>query len=188
MKDGARLVDCVWNMMAHVQKPDFIFRRNGLVHLNRSGYQFSRLLAAEACASALVMQDTPRSEIMWEYWLPTSFASSPFTSPPVRHRVPSGFKCTLLDFLHQGFGSHVISYCFWGHHYWRQVQVLILWCMYVCVWSFTKDRLYINKLHSFKECKQHVDAAMPLNHTHIQHLPHGGYKGQLEITSHINCL
>jgi len=23
------------------------------------------------------------------YWLPTPFASFPFTSPPVRHRVPS---------------------------------------------------------------------------------------------------
>ena len=26
----------------------------------------------------------------WEYWLPTPFASFPFTSPPVRHRVPPG--------------------------------------------------------------------------------------------------
>jgi len=28
-------VDCVWNLMAHAQKPDFVFRRNGRVHLNR---------------------------------------------------------------------------------------------------------------------------------------------------------
>jgi len=28
-------VDCVWNVMAHSQKPDFVFRRNGRVHLNR---------------------------------------------------------------------------------------------------------------------------------------------------------
>ena len=40
------LLDCVWNVMAHAQKPDFIFRRNGRVHLNRRGRQFSRLLAA----------------------------------------------------------------------------------------------------------------------------------------------
>ena len=26
---------------------------------------------------------------MQDYWLPTQFASFPFTSPPVRHRVPS---------------------------------------------------------------------------------------------------
>jgi hypothetical protein len=89
-------VDYVWNVMAHAQQPDFVFRRNGRVHLNRRERQFSRLLAAEVCASALVMLDTPRSEVVWEYWLHTPFASFPFTSPPVRHRVPSGFKGTLL--------------------------------------------------------------------------------------------
>jgi hypothetical protein len=29
-------------------------------------------------------------------WLPTPFASFPFTSPPVRHRVPSRFNWTLV--------------------------------------------------------------------------------------------
>ena len=43
------------NVMAHAQKPDFVYRRNGRVHLNRRGRQFSRLLAAEVCASAVVM-------------------------------------------------------------------------------------------------------------------------------------
>ena len=80
--------------MAHAQKTDFVFCRNGGVHLNRRGRQFSRLLAAEVCAPALVMLDTPRSEVVWEYWLPTPFASFLFTSPPVRYRVPSGFKRT----------------------------------------------------------------------------------------------
>jgi hypothetical protein len=51
-------LDCVWNAMAHAQKPDFVFRRNRPVHLNRQGRQFSRLLAAEVCASAVVMLDT----------------------------------------------------------------------------------------------------------------------------------
>ena len=76
--------------MAHAQKPDFVFPRNGRVHSNRWGRQFSRLLAAEVCASAWVMLDRPRSVVAWEYWLPTPFASFPFTSPPVRHRVPPG--------------------------------------------------------------------------------------------------
>jgi len=31
------VVECVWNMMTHAQKPDFVFRRNGRVHLNRRG-------------------------------------------------------------------------------------------------------------------------------------------------------
>jgi len=53
--------------MAHAQKPDFVFRLNGRVHLNRQGAsrQFSRLLAAEVCASAVVMLDTPCSEVAW---------------------------------------------------------------------------------------------------------------------------
>ena len=58
-------VDCVWNVIAHAQKPDFVFRRNGRVHLNRRRCQFSRLLAAEVCASAIVRLDTPRSEVEW---------------------------------------------------------------------------------------------------------------------------
>jgi hypothetical protein len=52
-------VDCVWYVMAHAQEPYFGFRRNGRVHLNRRGRQFSRLLAAEVCASAVVMLITP---------------------------------------------------------------------------------------------------------------------------------
>jgi hypothetical protein len=58
------VLDCVWNVMAHAQKPDFVFRRNGRVHLNRQGLQFSRLLAAEVCGSAVVMLDTPCSEVV----------------------------------------------------------------------------------------------------------------------------
>jgi hypothetical protein len=57
-------VDCVWNVMGHAQKPDFVFRRNGRVHLNRRGRQFCRLLAAEVCASAVVMLDTQSSEVV----------------------------------------------------------------------------------------------------------------------------
>ena len=74
--------------MSHAQKPHFVFPRNGQFHLNRWGRQFSRLLAAEVCASASVMMDRPRSEVAREYWLPTPFASFPFTSPPMRHSVP----------------------------------------------------------------------------------------------------
>jgi len=40
------MVDASWNVMAHAQKPDFVFRRNGRVHLNWRGRQIIRLLAA----------------------------------------------------------------------------------------------------------------------------------------------
>jgi hypothetical protein len=58
-------LDCVWNVMVHAQKPDFFFRWNWRVHLNRRGRQFSGLLAAEVCVSAVVMLDTPCSEVVW---------------------------------------------------------------------------------------------------------------------------
>jgi hypothetical protein len=48
-------LEATWNVMAHAQKPNFVFRRNGRVHLNRRGRQFSRLLAAEVCALAFIV-------------------------------------------------------------------------------------------------------------------------------------
>jgi len=58
-------VEASSNVMAQAQKADFVFRRNGRVHLNRRGRQFSQLLAAELCAPAVVMLDTPCSEVVW---------------------------------------------------------------------------------------------------------------------------
>ena len=39
-------------VMAHAQKPDLVFQRNGRVHLYRRGCQFSRVLAFLECGSA----------------------------------------------------------------------------------------------------------------------------------------
>jgi len=74
-------VDCVWNVMAHAQKPNFVFRRNGWVHLNRRGLQFSRLQAAEVCASTIVMLDTPCSEVVWRVLVTHSIRQFPFHYP-----------------------------------------------------------------------------------------------------------
>ena len=74
-------LDCVWNVMAHAQKPDFVFRRNGRVHLNRRGRQFSRLLAAEVCASVVVTLDTPCSEIVWRVLATHSIRQFPLHFP-----------------------------------------------------------------------------------------------------------
>ena len=53
------------NVMAHAHKPDFVFRRNGRVHLNqRGGVSSVDYCAAEVCASAVVMLDTPCSEVV----------------------------------------------------------------------------------------------------------------------------
>jgi hypothetical protein len=99
-------VDCVWNVMAHAQKPDFVFRWNGRVHLNRQGRQFSRLLAAEVCASAVVMVDTPCSEVVWSVLATHSIRQFPLHFPPVRHRVPSHFNWTLPPSTSATIHSH----------------------------------------------------------------------------------
>ena len=79
--------------MAHAQKPDFIFPRNGRVHSNRWGRQFSRLLAAKVCPSAWVMLDRPRSEVAWDYWLPTPYARFPFRASPCAIRFRTSSTC-----------------------------------------------------------------------------------------------
>jgi hypothetical protein len=77
----AKAVDCIWNVMAHAHKPDFVFRRNGRVHLNRRGRQFSRLLAPEVCASAVVMLDTPCYEVVWRVLATHSILQFPLHFP-----------------------------------------------------------------------------------------------------------
>ena len=81
--------------MAQSQKTDFVFRRNGRVHLNRRGHQFSRLLAAKLCASVVVMLDTTCSEVVWRVLATHSTRQFPFSSSPVRHHVPSHFNWTI---------------------------------------------------------------------------------------------
>ena len=76
-----RVVDYVWNVIAPAQRRDFVFRRNGRVHLNRRGLQFSRLLAAEVCASVVVMLDKPCSEVVWRVLATHSIRQFPLHFP-----------------------------------------------------------------------------------------------------------
>jgi hypothetical protein len=105
-KEGkATELDCVWNVMAHAQKPDFVFRRNVRVHLNRQGRQFSRLLAAEVCASAVVMLDIPSSEVVWRVLAMHFIRQFPlhFLLPCVTvcHHISAGLYHTLPHENHQ---------------------------------------------------------------------------------------
>jgi hypothetical protein len=113
MRRNQILSYCVWNVMAHAQKPDYVLLRfecDGTCAETRfrllakrtslfkssGGRQFSRLLAVEVCASAVVMLDTPCSEVVWRVLATHSIRQLLFTSPPVRHHVPSHFNWTLL--------------------------------------------------------------------------------------------
>jgi hypothetical protein len=99
-EEGLYNVDCVWNAMAQAHKPDFVFRRKEQVHLNRRGLQFSRLLAAEVCASAIVMLDTPCSEVVWWVLATHSILQFSLHFPSLRPRVPSHFNWTLRQTQH----------------------------------------------------------------------------------------
>jgi len=100
-----RKVDCVWNVMAHAQKPDFVFRPNGRVHLNRRGRQFSRLLATEVCASVVVMLDTPCSEVVWRVLTTHSIRQFPLHFPSRASPCAITFQLDFTYTVGRGFLS-----------------------------------------------------------------------------------
>ena len=85
----------------HAQKPDFVFRRNGWVHLNRRSRQFSRLLAAELCASAVVMLDTPCSEVVWRVLATHSIRQFPLHFPSLASPCAITFQMESNNQRHQ---------------------------------------------------------------------------------------
>jgi len=105
-------------MMAHALKPDSVFQRNGRVQLYRPWCQFSGVLAFLQCGS----RENDCSNTGWTVssqaencWLPSPFASFPFTSPPVRHRVPSDSVSTLPSLHKQMSLSDVFCTSQSGH-------------------------------------------------------------------------
>ena len=126
------LVEHVWNVMAHAQKPDLVFQRNGRVHLNRQGHQFSRLLAAEVCASAVimvVMLDTPCSEAECKtagYPLHSPVSPSlPLPCVTVCHQVSTELYLKLAMTI--SFSYVVSYYLLTNNHTKRQFPTPISW-------------------------------------------------------------
>jgi hypothetical protein len=82
------------------QKPDIVFRRNGQVHLNRpvgasvlstTGSQYVLISGINAGYTMF------RGSVKGTSY-PLHYTSLPFTSPPVRHRVPSHFNWSLRTY------------------------------------------------------------------------------------------
>jgi len=101
------VVDCAWKEMVHAQIANFPFRRNRQVHLNRCGRRFSRPLAAEVCASAVVMLDRPCCEIVWRVLATHSIRQFPLHFPTpcvtVCHHVSTGLYELVQDERAEGF-------------------------------------------------------------------------------------
>jgi len=101
--------------MAHAQKPDFVFRRNGLFHLNRRGASVQSTTGSRGVriggsnAGYTLFRGSVKST-----GCPLHSPVSPFTSPPVRHCVPSRFKwslptrCNILNILPS---AHKVYFC-----------------------------------------------------------------------------
>ena len=98
-------VDCVWNMTAHAQKQDFVFRaKRKSPFKSARGRQFSRLLAAEVYASAVVMLDTPCSEVVWRVLATQSIRQFPL------HFISRTPPCTIT--FQPDSSTCILRYCF----------------------------------------------------------------------------
>jgi hypothetical protein len=80
--------------MAHAQKPDFVFRRNGRVHLNRRGAS----VQSTAGSRSVRISGSNAGYTMFRGSVKST--GYPFHFPPARHRVPSHFNRTLRTGLH----------------------------------------------------------------------------------------
>jgi len=137
---GCSLLDTSWNVMAHAQKPDFVFRRNGRVHLNWQGRQFSRLLAAEVCASVVVMLDTPCFEVVWRVLATHSIRQ-------FLHHFPSRASLYAIPFQLESTSGEAMLACL------RAWLVVLMGLMFTCC-----------MLH-FLQC--HVSVVQLTEHTNI---------------------
>ena len=102
-------VEASWNVMAHAQKPDFVFRRNRRVHLNRrrgpvqltTGSRGVRISGSNAGYTMF------RGRVKGTVY-PLHSPVSP--SLPVRHRVPSHFNWSVKFDLYVSKVSDEVRY------------------------------------------------------------------------------
>ena len=82
--------------MAHSQKPRFrLSAKKASPFKSAGGRHFSRLLAAELYASAVVMLDTTCSDVVWRILATHSIPHFSLQFPSVRHRVPPHLNWSL---------------------------------------------------------------------------------------------
>ena len=147
--------------MSHVQKPDFVFRWNGRVHLSLQGRQFSCLLAAEVCGSAVVMLDTPCSEVVWRVLSTHSIRQFPLHFPlpcvTVCHHISTGlYVCMLTEHSLSNINLHIARpYCptkrkylttFYPKLYGKSMW---MWCDEMCVLEH-KSLSFLSAVRSHK--------------------------------------
>ena len=101
-----RVLDCVWNVMCTQAENRFrLSAKRKSLFKSAGGRQFSRLLAAEVWASALVMLDTPCSKVVWRVLATHSIRQFP-------HHFPSRVSpCAITFQLDSIWETPVFSFC-----------------------------------------------------------------------------
>ena len=75
-------LECISNVIAHAQKPDFrLSAKRTSPFKAAGGRQFSRLMAAEVCASAVIMLGIACSEVVWRVLATHCICQFPLHSP-----------------------------------------------------------------------------------------------------------
>jgi len=142
-----------WNVMAHAQKPDLVFQRNGRVHLNwRRGGSVQSITGSRGVRISGSNGSNAGYTMFWgrvqDYWLPTPLACFPFTSPTVRHRVLSGFNWP-LPYLWQSAVASQACYLYsmfrniqWHDGWWVIMALPLDWlpASYGKTWKFCKSQ------------------------------------------------
>jgi hypothetical protein len=97
-------IDCVWNVMAHVQKPDFVFRRNGRVHLNRRGASVQSTAGSRGVrisgSSLRLKRDGTRAETIFRL---SPKRTSPFKSAGSSVRLTAGSRGVRISISNAGY-------------------------------------------------------------------------------------
>ena len=137
-KFKVKIDDCVWNVTAHAQKPDFVFRAKRKSPFKSAG---GRGVSSVDCwqprcaASMVVMLDTPCSEVVWRVLATHSIRQFPLHFPSRASRCDITFQLestknkecsdkTITPRQHDGGHS-----C---HHFERKTRV---WHVKTCLWN-----------------------------------------------------
>ena len=121
-------VEASWNVMAHAQKPDFAFRRNGRVHLNRrviSSVDYWQPRCTHQLLLSVVMLDAPCSEVVWKVLATHSIRLFPLHFPSRASPCVITFQ---LESSYTSAPSYLASWCGEGqiyliYLYWYRLHV-----------------------------------------------------------------
>jgi hypothetical protein len=109
------MLDCVWNVMVHAQKPDFVFRRNGRVYLNRRGASVQSTTGSRGvCISGSNAGYTTFRGSMKSTGYPLHSPVSPSLPLPcvtVFHRISTGLYFPCWHCWSELFRSHCADVC-----------------------------------------------------------------------------